>query len=100
MIGLDMDTLRTLTVVTLVFSGQAVFYVARERLTLWSSRPGRWLVASSIIDLTIISILAIKGILMTALPIGILVVLLLAAIVLAFVLDGVKLVLFKRLAIA
>ena len=99
-IGLDMDTLRTLTVVTLVFSGQAVFYVARERLPLWSSRPGRWLVASSIIDLAIISTLAIKGILMAALPIGILAELLLAVIVLAFVLDGVKLVLFKRLAIA
>jgi H+-transporting ATPase len=55
---------------------------------------------SSVIDLAIISTLAIKGVLMTALPIGILAVLLIAAIVLAFVLDGVKLVLFKRLAIA
>jgi len=77
-----------------------VFYVARERLPLWSSRPGRWVVISSLIDLTIISTLAIKGILMAALPISVLAVLLLAAIVLAFVLDGVKLVLFKRLAIA
>src|SRR6202042_960008 len=32
---LDTVTLRTLTVVTLVFSGQAVFYVARERRHLW-----------------------------------------------------------------
>ncbi|MEI9981754.1 MAG: HAD-IC family P-type ATPase [Aliidongia sp.] len=41
--GLDPATLRTLTVVTLVFSGQAVFYVSRERRHIWSSRPGRWL---------------------------------------------------------
>ena len=68
LLGLDTDMLRTMAVVTLVFSGQAVFYVAREREHLWSSPPGRWLVASSIADLTIISILAVKGILMTALP--------------------------------
>jgi H+-transporting ATPase len=39
-LGLDSNTLRTLTVVTLVFSGQAIFYVSRERRHLWSSRPG------------------------------------------------------------
>jgi hypothetical protein len=32
-IGLDTDTLRTLTVITLVFSGQALFYVARKKAT-------------------------------------------------------------------
>jgi H+-transporting ATPase len=47
-LGLDSNTLRTLTVVTLVYSGQAIFYVSRERLHLWSSRPGSWLIASSI----------------------------------------------------
>jgi len=99
-LGLDTDTLRTLAVVTLVFSGQAVFYVARERQHIWSSRPGRWLVLSSIADLTIISVLATRGVLMTALPIGILAGLLLAAIVFAFILDSVKGVLFQRLAIA
>jgi len=41
LLGLDTATLRTLTVVTLVFSGQAIFYVARERRHIWSSRPGR-----------------------------------------------------------
>ncbi|MEI9924330.1 MAG: hypothetical protein WDN50_13100 [Bradyrhizobium sp.] len=33
LLNLDIGTLQTLTVVTLVFSGQAVFYVARERQT-------------------------------------------------------------------
>jgi H+-transporting ATPase len=32
-IGLDTDTLRTLTVITLVFSGQALFYMARKKAT-------------------------------------------------------------------
>jgi H+-transporting ATPase len=97
---LDTATLRTLTVVTLVFSGQAVFYVVREREHLWSSLPGRWLIVSSVIDLSIVSLLALNGILMAPLPIVILAGVFAAAIVLAFVLDAVKIVLFRRLRIA
>jgi len=97
---LDTGTLRTLTVVTLVFSGQAVFYVARERRHLWNSRPGRWLIVSSIIDLTLISTLAINGILMTALPIVFVAGVFAAAAVFALVLDEVKVLLFRRLEIA
>jgi H+-transporting ATPase len=97
--GLDTETLRTLTVVTLVFSGQALFYVARERQHLWSSLPGRWLVASSMTDLALISVLATNGFLMAAIPIGILAGVFVAAIIFAFALDAVKLVLFHRLAV-
>ena len=43
-VGFDIGTSRTLAVVILVFSGQAVFYVSRERKHLWSSRPGIWLI--------------------------------------------------------
>ena len=67
--GLDTDALRTMAVVTLVFSGQAVFYVSRERQHIWSSCPGRWLIVSSIVDLSIFSLLSSNGILMAALPI-------------------------------
>jgi H+-transporting ATPase len=98
-LGLDTETLRTLTVVTLVFSGQALFYVAREREHLWSSLPGRWLVASSIIDLTLISVLAINGFLMSAIPVGIIVGIFAAAIIFAFLLDVTKTVLFRHLAV-
>jgi H+-transporting ATPase len=99
-LGLDSDTLRTLTVVTLVFSGQAIFYVSRERQHLWSSRPGTWLIASSILDITLFSILATRGILMAPLPATIVTSVFCAAIVLAFCLDTVKVMLFRRLPIA
>jgi H+-transporting ATPase len=99
-LGLDTEALRTLTVVTLVFSGQAIFYVSRERRHLWSSPPGRWLIASSIVDITLFGTLAIQGILMTPLPAIIVASVFGAAIVLAFVLDAVKLTLFRRLAVA
>jgi H+-transporting ATPase len=98
-LGLGIESLRTLTVVTLVFSGQAVFYVSREREHLWSSRPGQWLLVSSAIDLALISFLSIRGILMTALPLPIVAAVLGAAVVLAFILDTVKVVLFRRLQI-
>jgi H+-transporting ATPase len=99
-LGLDSNTLRTLTVVTLVFSGQAIFYVSRERRHLWGSRPGSWLIASSILDIALFSTLATQGILMAPLPATIVACVFGAAIVLAFFLDTVKVMLFRRLAIA
>ncbi len=97
---LGSDAMRTLTVVTLVFSGQAIFYVSRERRHLWSSRPGSWLIASSVLEVALFSTLAIRGILMTPLSPSIVACVFGAAIVLAFCLDMVKVMLFRRLAIA
>jgi len=99
-LGLDTGALQTLVVVTLVFSGQAVFYVSREREHIWSSRPGRWLILSSVVDLTIITVLASGGVLMTALPIIIICGVFAMAVILAMALDSVKFALFQRLAIA
>ncbi|WP_144021256.1 HAD-IC family P-type ATPase, partial [Caballeronia sordidicola] len=98
-LGLDTDALRTVAVITLVFSGQAVFYVARERQRMWSSVPGRWLIASSVADVAIITVLASSGLLMTALPLQLIAGILCAAVVLAVVLDSAKLLLFRRLAV-
>jgi H+-transporting ATPase len=99
-LNLDSDTLRTLTVVTLVYSGQAIFYVARERRHLWSSRPGSWLIASSILDITLFGTLSTQGILMAPLAATIVACVFGAAVVLAFCLDTVKVIVFRRLAIA
>jgi H+-transporting ATPase len=100
LLNLDTGTLQTLTVVTLVFSGQAVFYVARERQHLWSSRPGKWLVVSSAVDLALISFLAINGFLMRPLAVAIVAALFAAAIIFSFLLDAAKTFLFRRLGIA
>jgi H+-transporting ATPase len=100
LLGLDTETLRTLTVITLVFSGQALFYVSRERQHLWSSLPGRWLIISSIVDVTLISTLAINGVLMTAIPTDILGGVFGAAVIFAFVLDAMKLALFRHYSVA
>jgi H+-transporting ATPase len=99
-LGFDTATLRTLTVVILVFSGQAVFYVVRERRHLWSSRPGKWLLVSSAIDLTLFSLLAVNGVLMAPLPVVVVAAVFAAAAAFALLLDAVKVFLLQRLKIA
>ena len=96
-LGLDIKTLQTLAAVTLVFSGQAVFYVVRDRQRLWSSKPSRWVVLSSVADVLIITCLAASGYLVAALPLVLIAGILGAAIVFAFVLDRVKVAVFARL---
>jgi H+-transporting ATPase len=83
-----------------VCSGQAIFYIARERRHFWSSRPGRWLLVSSIVDLTLFGVLSTQGVLMAPLPATLVAGVFCAAIVLTFALDAVKVPLLRRLAIA
>jgi H+-transporting ATPase len=92
--NLDIDTLRTMTLVTLAFNGQAVFYVVRERKRLWSSWPSPIVLVSSTVDLLIIATLALQGILMAPLSLSIVASILAAAFVLAFIMDQVKIWLF------
>ena len=99
-LDLDIDALRTLAVVVLVFSGQAVLYVVRERRRLWSSSPSFWLMLSSVIDISIITTLATRGILMTPLQPSVVVATFAAAAMFAFVLDQVKHLAFMRLKMA
>ena len=60
---------RTLAFVAIVFGNQATTYTNRERGRMWSSRPSRWLVGSSVVDLLIASTLATCGIAMAPLPV-------------------------------
>jgi H+-transporting ATPase len=99
-LNLDIKTLQTLAAVTLVFSGQSVFYVVRDRQRIWSSRPSRWVFLSSLADVSIITCLATGGYLMAALPVGLIAGILGAAIAFAFVLDIIKVAVFARLKMA
>jgi H+-transporting ATPase len=98
-LGFDIGTLQTLSIVSLIFGGQAVLYVVRERRHLWSSRPSTWLMVASATDLLIIATLATRGILMHPLPIGVVAVLLGAAVAFSFLLDLVKVLVFRCLKI-
>jgi H+-transporting ATPase len=96
-LGLSVEALQTLTLVTLVFSGQAIFYVVRERRRIWSSPPSLMVILSSVADMLILPTLAVRGVLMAPLAISIVLGVFLASIALAFALDVVKAAIFKRL---
>ena len=98
-LGLEIDALRTLAFVTLVFGSQATLYALRERRHLWDSRPSLWLAASSVTDVLIAAVLAIGGIAMTPLLALVVTGVLAAAAAFAFVLDAVKVPVFARLGI-
>ena len=99
-LGFDIDQLRTLTLVILVFSGQAVFYVVRERRHLWASMPSGVVIALSVADLMILPSLALTGTLMSPLPAEVIAAVFGSAALFAFVLDFVKVILFRRLGLA
>jgi H+-transporting ATPase len=99
-LGLQNHGLRTLAAVTLVCSSQAVFYVVRDRRRLWSSRPSRWVLLSTVADISLIAVLAATGTLMHSLPWRIIGAIIGASIVFAFILDAVKTLLFARLRVA
>jgi H+-transporting ATPase len=60
--------LRTFTFLMLVLAGQANVYVLREHGHFWQSRPALVMLSASAADVAIVSYLATRGILMTALP--------------------------------
>jgi H+-transporting ATPase len=99
-LGFDILHIRTLAIATLVFSGQAILYVVRERHHFWKSRPSTWLMVSSALDVLLISTLATRGIWMTALPISAIGYLAIAAALFTFLLDAVKVPVVRKLQIA
>jgi H+-transporting ATPase len=96
-LGFDIGKIQTLAMIALVFGGEATLYSIRERRRLWSSRPGAWVIFASIGDILIISTVAVLGIAMHPLPIAIVAYTLCAALLFAFLLDFVKVPVFRRL---
>ncbi len=76
--------------VAIAFGNQAVLYVLREPGHLWHSRPGRWLLLSSAIDITIVSVLVLSGTLMATLPWSLVGAVAMTAIGFALILDQLK----------
>ncbi len=81
----------------LVFTGQGNIYLVRERDHLWSSRPSRWLMASSLGAVAIAVVLAVTGTLMTPIQPALIAGLLGATVVFLFVIDLIKIRIFKWL---
>lgn len=94
---LDLETLRTLTLVNLVIRGQAIYYVVRERRRIWSSRPSTIVLLCSLADLLIVPTLAVNGVLMAPLRLSLILGVFATAVVFAFALDEAKAHVFHAL---
>jgi H+-transporting ATPase len=99
-LALPISELQTLATVSLIYGGEAVLYNVRERQHLWHSVPSRWVIAASVADIVIISVLAIRGLAMHTLPTTDVACVFGAAVAFALLLDVAKVPLFKRLQIA
>lgn len=93
---LPLPQLQTLVFVMLVFTGQSNVYLVRERSHMWHTRPSQWLMLSSLADVFVVSLLATKGILMTAIPWSLVVSLLTVVLAFAVMVDSLKIRVFRH----
>jgi H+-transporting ATPase len=94
-LGLGLGELQTLVFVWLVASAQATIYSVRERRHFWHSAPSLALGLSSVADLVVVSLLAWRGWLMTAVPLEAVGVGLGMGVLFLFVAEAVKSVAFR-----
>ncbi|HEY6344714.1 MAG TPA: plasma-membrane proton-efflux P-type ATPase [Bryobacteraceae bacterium] len=95
-LSLSASQIQTLAFLTLVFGGQGTVYLVRERRHFWGSRPSRWMLLSSGVDVAVVSFLAIHGILMAPLAAMIVAGLLVTVVLYLFVVDYLKIAIFRR----
>jgi H+-transporting ATPase len=95
--GLSLAQTQTLMFVMLVFTGQATVYVVRERERFWASRPVKWLLLATTMDVLVISWFAAAGIFMTAVPLGLVALVGVIAVAFMFVMDPIKVRTLRRL---
>ncbi len=96
-LGMALPQLQTLVFLTLVFTGQGMVYLVRERRHFWNSAPSRWMVLSSIADLAVVVTLSARGILMAPLGAEVIAVVMLASAAYLIALDFAKVRILGRL---
>jgi H+-transporting ATPase len=94
---LPLEELQTLVFVMLVLTGQANIYLVRERAHFWTSRPGRPLLISTLVDVSLVFVFASQGILMAPIGWRLLGGLLILTALYALALDTLKTQVFRRL---
>ncbi len=99
LLRLNPGQMRTMTLVLLVFAGQATVYVLREQGHLWNSRPAAIMLSASAAGLAVVAFLATAGLLMVPIPLAVVGILLLATLVHGLALDFLKVAVVARLRI-
>lgn len=96
-IGLSVGQMQTLTLIMLVFAGQSLVYVLRERGRIWTSRPSGLMMLFSAVDVLLMSVFATFGVFMQPLSAEVVLFLFVATAAFALVLDQAKVVLLRHL---
>ena len=97
LLGLPLPQLRTLVFVMLVCTGQGMVYLVRERRHFWNSSPSRWMIFSSVADVSVVCFLSTRGILMAPLPYSMVGSVILAGVLYLIALDFLKVPIFGLL---
>jgi len=93
---LPIRQLQTLVFLMLVFTGQGNVYLVRERNRFWHSFPSHWLILSSATDVVVVSLMATSGILMAPISWSLVASLFGIVLVFLFVIDGLKVHVFRH----
>lgn len=94
---LPLANLQTLLFVMLVYSGQGTIYLVRERRHFWHSRPSKWMLIGTTVDILVVGLLATYGILMAPISLSLVVGLLGMIGVYLLLLDLIKVPIFSKL---
>jgi H+-transporting ATPase len=94
---LPLANLQTLLFVMLVYSGQTTIYLIRERGHFWRSFPSKWMLIGTALDILVVGFLASQGILMTAIPLSLVLKVFLIIVTYIFLLDFIKVPIFRKL---
>lgn len=67
---LPLPQVQTLIFLTLVFTGQATIYLVRESKHFWHTRPSAWMLIFTLLDILVVTFLAVNGIWMAPIPLS------------------------------
>ena len=93
---LPLDQLQTLIFIMLIFTGLGNVFIVRERRHFWQSRPSWWMIIATVLDIIVVSIMAIQGYLITAISPTFIAALFLVVLCYLALIDFVKVKLFAR----
>ncbi|CAJ0780066.1 plasma-membrane proton-efflux P-type ATPase [Ralstonia chuxiongensis] len=94
--GLSAEQMQAMVFLLLVFTTQANIYVLRNDGPMWAFAPGTLMACASAINVTLVSLLAVTGTLMAAVPLALVGALICAVALFALLLDRTKSVVFRR----
>ncbi|MEY2341576.1 plasma-membrane proton-efflux P-type ATPase [Acidithiobacillus sp. IBUN Pt1247-S3] len=97
LLHLPEGAVQSLDFLGLVYSGLANVFLVRERGHLWAASPGKFLAIASLVDIVIVSLLAIFGWLLAPVPAELVGALLLATMIYTLLLDQIKVPLLRHL---